>query len=367
MESAILVNDAYELRHYFKDHPELVDVLFEGMHPVAYALHLHQEKTDVELLKLLIQHSTIQSLMRLDSDGDSLFSFVSVIPKDEDLHSIMKRLRRSGYDFDRLYGANNATDLDVYLSTCFQDKRPVYEPILRLLAADNVLRGNRDYILYVASILPMRDMKLVVSQFIDRGIDITPVVQIMETIVKKANDHVLERLRYFADLGVKPHPDILKVVCKWNRMSLSILNFLLKHGVSTSKEVLSRCLFHIVTDSPMPDPELVRRLCDLGADPSFQKKSGQDALSRVIAGRNDKLTSVLLPYTPATRVGEAMKEKTDAKTKGVIRDYNRTMKYLLRATKIRQTNRSVRDGTIHKEIVSMKPDTFKQLLSYMKK
>lgn len=85
--------------------PPRQDVLIQNLHPVAYAIHTHQEAVDPGLLRALISHSTLPSLMRIDQDGDPIMSFLVVVPDDKELYTILKTLRRSGYDFDRVYGS----------------------------------------------------------------------------------------------------------------------------------------------------------------------------------------------------------------------------------------------------------------------
>lgn len=371
MEEAIAANNVKDLRDFFKNQPRWVDRSIQGLHPIAFALNTHQENTDPQLIKVLIENSTIPSLLRTDADGDSLMSFLVIIPDDKDLYSILQKLQQCGYYFNRVYGNNHErTDLDMYLSTCLQDHRPVDRAILRLLANRKVLSHNRNYLLYIAVHMPNDDMKMVIKEFLRNQVAIESPDDLIALVITKSKDghDVMDKIKYLASVGVRPHPDILKKACKFNRITMPILNFLVNLGIHTDKENLSRCLFHMISDVPLPNTQLVKKLCDMGASPSFQRKDKRDALSLAITNRNTELTSILLNYTPAQRIATAMKERTDLKTKNTIRDYNRVLNYIAStATKRTIPRKTPTKNTIHRQIITMNEDMFKQLKSYLHK
>lgn len=365
MQDAIQANNVDALREYFHIHRNRTDELIEGMHPVAYAIHVHQENIDPEILRLLIRHSTASSLMWLDADNDSLVSYILYVPNENELLSIFKTLAKAGYKFDRVYG-KDATDLGMYLSVCHSDKQPISTPILRMMSTKQLLTNEADYLLYVASMMPMEELKKVVDEFKRHHIDLASLdLDVMTNIITKSIDNktMLPKLEYFASFGVRTHPDILKAACKWGRMSIPLLDFLAKQHINLSKKRLSKCLYHIVIDNPIPDLELVRKLCNMGADPTL-KWNNRDALSFAIANRNTLLTSTFLPFASMSRIEKAMHEKTNAETKTTIRDHKRLLKYMASATKHREHSPPNME-TIHAALMRMNDDTFRSLRTYI--
>lgn len=275
MEEAIDANSAALLMRFFKETKtqSKIDVLIQDLHPVAYAINTHQETVDPQLLRVLISYSTLPSLMRIDQDGDSIMSFLVIVPDDNELYTILKTLRRSGYDFGRVYGPKNFSDLDIYLSTCILDKRALNTRILHMLSTKYVLTHNKDYILFLTTLLPLNDMKLVMNEFKHHHVDITSSKELITNIIKKSpKDSVLEKLQYVESLGVKPDSNLFDHVCSWGVLDLSVfqsvLQFLSKYIKPSPKQV-SKCLLDIVMYNPTPSLDLVKTLCDMGNNSCF--------------------------------------------------------------------------------------------------
>jgi hypothetical protein len=229
----------------------------------------------VEIYKILIENSNIDTLNELDTDGDTLFPYILNFNDDKYILYFISKLHRAGYNFDKTYNDNHS-DIEYYLNVYSDPDLSFNREIFRKLLSfysNSTLSEGKTFILNEIAHLSFDDMVYCLELLHKKDINVFENDNMIEKISGRETRNDNERIKkitYLIKHGAFL-PEIDKICKNPKRCYISpkIIKHLVNLGIIINENKLSHALLHYLGSTHL-HLEVIKLLCKLGANVTFR-------------------------------------------------------------------------------------------------
>ena len=384
LKIAIQLGNPLALYNLYKNSPHYHDISINGDNPLFYIVKLYLQNstrindTRLKMINTIIENSSHQDINEEDPDGDSIVAYIFNFTDYHIIYKILKKLVDYGFDINQHFYLNPLVNkfeslICFYLQVCYEDNKRIYKPIIRLMItkmSKEELTSQLWCILYRASLLMDTDLEYIIGILKDKKIKFPANNhEIINLILKKDRQPTRSKIRKLNMLlngGLKINEEALVAVCSNISTSPAMLRFVVseiqKHKQKNIPLEASKALNELLISyqNISPDIQLVRILCELGADMSYKNQKGNDIVATAMLRGNEELLNVIFSYASTNRLRQALSGTSQTYIKNIIQHNigfrNKIKQAEKTITQQQQTNHPSKSRSLRNKFVSLPSD-----------